>query len=180
MPVKTEQEENQQFHVLHSTILVAFSYLNEDLAFAELVLRLNKFGCPDYVLMEILEWCRCQYAKGFNFNPRAADRRLFLRRIRGLLSNTFAKPLLPYNQSVYLTGFVDPVVIPCFDFVAHMFNILDDPRLITNKTMDLDWEDLFNLAKLKSDPSTGHRDEAQSGSVFQTYLAMTVASTMYS
>ena len=103
-----------------------------------------------------------------------------MRRIRGLLSNTFTKPLLPYNQSVHLTGFVDPVVIPCFDFVAHMFNILDDSRLITNGTMDLDWEDPFNLEKLKNDPSTGHRDEAQSGSVFQTYLAMTVASTMYS
>ena len=55
MPVETEQEEHKQCYILRSTTPVPFSYLNEDITIAELVLLLDKFGCPDYGLMEIVE-----------------------------------------------------------------------------------------------------------------------------
>ena len=147
-----------------------FAYQGNDLVMAELVQLLDQFNAPDSALTTILNWCKKHAQQGYQFNPNITERRAFIRHIRKELSNTYVSKLLPYHKIVHLEGYTEPVVVSCFDFVAHLFNILDDSKLINKDTMDLNWDEPFHLEHMKKVGLNDRRSEAQSGSVFQSYL----------
>jgi hypothetical protein len=99
---------------------------------------LDHANAPDYTFGEVLEWARSASADNYSYNPvgglsRAKNVDALINSVRN------GKKLLPFVQRVDVDHGSPSADETCFDFASQLLSLLQNPSIMTAKTLQLIW-----------------------------------------
>ena len=140
-----------------------FMYTTDQKWTVSLLKILDHANAPDYTFGEVLEWARSASANSYSYNPVGGLSRS--KNVDALINSVRnGKKLLPFVRRIDVDH-GSPSDVICFDFVAQLLSLLQNPSIMTAENLAIDINDpLKPYFELEHSNVLG---EALSGSVYR-------------
>ncbi len=116
-----------------------FMYTTDQKWTVSLLKILDHANAPDYTFGEVLEWARSASANSYSYNPVGGLSRS--KNVDALINSVRnEKKLLPFVRRIDIDH-GSPSDVICFDFVAQLLSLLQNPSIMTAKNLAIDIND---------------------------------------